>query len=235
MKIIYPYIIFIFLCISSLQAQDNNLIIGLEGKYHLPIGSLSNRFNGGVGGTFYIGTQVSEKWTWAGKLEYYRLDDENRDKLFKKVEAEVDGKLTVFNIPLENLSLDLTVIGLSAEAKYNILRTDMFETDLNIGFGFFYWESERSEYKDEVSIKDAQDQDVTIANIDVPNLFQKDWSGALNLGLDFNVKLIEPVWFNANVNYRLLITELWPTLALDLENVSGLQFINVGSGVRIKL
>lgn len=235
MKNTYSYIFILCLIFSSLNAQKGSIILGLEGNYNLPVGTLSDRFNAGIGGTFYVGTQASDDWTWVGKVSYLKLDDENTDKLFKKVEAEVNEQLEVFDVPLDGLTLELTVVGLSAEAKYNILRSGIFETDLNLGFGFYYWESSRSEYREEVFIEDAQGEQVPIANFDVPRLFQKDWSGALNFGLDININIIESLWFTTSSNYSLLITELWPTLALDLENVSGLQYFNFRSGFRIKL
>jgi hypothetical protein len=235
MNRILAYILLSLLSITSLFAQEGNLIFGGEANYNLPVGSLADRFNPGIGGSFYIGSQVSDKWTWVGKFEYMKFDDENYDELFKKIEAEVDEKMQVFKIPLSDLEMELLVAGLSAEARYTLIRNSYFETNLNFGFGFYYWESKRGEYKDEITVEDSSGQNVTIANLDVPELFQKDWSGTINIGIDFNVKIIEPVLINAGVNYKLLISELWPTLALDLENVSGLQFIKIGGGVKIKL
>ena len=66
----------------------------------------------------------------------------------------------------------------------------------------------------------------------MPASRQEDWSGTLNLGLDAAVKLVDPVWLVAGVDYKLIVGELWQTLDLDLENVAGMQFVSFRVGLR---
>jgi hypothetical protein len=132
--------------------------------------------------------------------------------------------------------MELSVAGFTAEAKYKLFKEDFFETDINLGFGFYYWNYERGSFNDSLFVDTTGNGDLALVEVlDVPSLNQKDWSGGLNAGLDFNIKVFEPVWLNFSVNYKFIIAELWPTLALNMENVSGLQFVDFRAGINLRL
>jgi hypothetical protein len=237
MKFKYFFIaVLTFLCFNDILAQSKSFIIGADANYNLPLGTLSERLKGAFGGIVYAGKKVSDSWTWTGKLEYFKLTKVNKDKRFKTIEAEIGGEISSYTFPLPNLKMDLTVAGLLAEAKYNLLKTEIFTTDVNIGFGFYFWEHFRSSYFDSLKVDTSGSGNfVLVEELKVPSLRQKDWSGGINLGVDFNVLLFDPLWMNLSGNYKLIIGELWPTLELNLENVSGLQFIDFRAGIRLNL
>lgn len=225
-----------FILFSTLTFAQNKYIIGAGANYFLPVGSLADRMNGAFGGWIFAGKQINESWTWVGKLEYFKLTDVNEDKMFKVVETNFNNANQTVTFALPGISMELTVFGFTAEAKYKLLKTEFIETDLNLGFGFYNWNHDRGSYQDSLFIDTTGTGTFLLVDvINVPSLNQKDWSGGLNAGLDFNVNLFEPVWLNLSVNYKLIITELWPTLDLNLENISGLQFFDFRAGINLRL
>lgn len=228
-------IVFLFSFIL-LKAQNNQWIIGADANYNLPVGGLADRMEGNFGGLFYAGKQVSADWTWVGKFEYFKLTEVNKDEMYKVVKAEINDVITDFRFELPLLEMELTIAGLTVEARYNVFTSELIQTDLNFGFGFYFWEFRRSGYNDSLKIDTTGSGDFLVAEVlDVPALFQKDWSGGINAGLDVNINLFEPLSLNFGANYKLIIGELWPALSLNLENVSGMQFIDFRAGFRVKL
>lgn len=216
-------------------AQNQDWIVGANTNYNIPVAGLANRLEGNFGGLIYAGKKTDSKWTWLGKFEYFRLTDANKDKMFKIVKADINNNSNDYKFELPLLKMDLTVAGLSVEARYNLFSNEILETDLNFGFGFYYWEHFRSSYYDSLLVDTSgTGSTVLVELLDVPSLRQKDWSGGINLGVDFNIIVFDPVSLNFGVNYKLIIGELWPTLSLNLENVSGLQFIDLRAGFRVK-
>ena len=101
---------------------------------------------------------------------------------------------------LPGIEMELQLAGFTAEAKYKLFKTDLFETDLNLGFGFYYWNYDRGNYTDSLFADTTGSGDLVVVDIiNVPALNQKDWSGGLNAGLDFNINMFEPVWLNLSV------------------------------------
>jgi len=236
MRLSIKIFLFVFFTLSQLFLAQDKYIIGAGGNYNLPVGSLADRMNGSFGGWFYAGKQVSDNWTWVGKFEYFKLDEVNQDQMYKIVETNINGVNQDLRFELPGIKMDLTVAGFTAEAKYKLFKTDLFETDLNLGFGFYYWSYDRGSYTDSLLADTTGSGNLVVVDIiNVPALNQKDWSGGLNAGLDFNVYLFEPVWLNLSANYKLIIAELWPTLDLNLENVSGLQFFDFRAGINLRL
>jgi len=220
---------------ASLFGQDK-FIIGAGSNYNMPFGSLTDRMNGAFGGWFYAGKQVSDVWTWVGKLEYFKLSSVNEDNMFKVVRTNINDVIEDKIFPLPGITMELSMIGFTAEAKYKLFNTDFLETDLNLGFGFYHWNYDRGSYQDSFFVDTTGTGTFQLVDvIDVPSTNQKDWSGGLNAGVDFNINVFEPVWFNLSVNYKLIIAELWPTLDLNLENVSGLQFFDFRAGINLRL
>lgn len=171
-----------------------------------------------------------------GKFEHFKLTDVNEDKMYKVIETNFNHANQTLTFALPEISMEPTIIGFTAEAKYKLLKTDFLETYLNLGFGFYNWNYDRGSYKDSLFAYTIGTGTFLLVDvIDVPSLNQKDWSGGLNLGLDFSINVFEPVWLNLSANYKLIIAELWPTLDLNLENVSGFQFIDFRTGINLRL
>lgn len=230
------FFIVVLFCGGLTNAQNNNWIIGAGSNYNLPLAGMADRMEGAFGGFLYAGKQTSESWKWFGKIEYFKLSDVNKEMMFKVVQADINDVTGNYRFELPLLEMELTSAGLSVEAKYNLFRSDFFEADLNFGFGFYYWEYSRSGYKDSLFVDSTGNGDLLLVEfLNVPPLFQKDWSGGINIGTDINILLFDPMAFSFGFNYKLIIGELWPALSLNLENVSGMQFIDLRAGLRIIL
>ena len=236
MKKVLFSLIFISLFSQISYSQSEMWIVGANSTYNIPLGNLANRMEANLGGIIYAGKKLNSGWTWVGKFEYLKLNKVNKDKMFKFVKSDVDGTPEDYKFDLPYLKMDLTVAGLSAEARYNLLTTSFIEANLNFGFGFYYWEHFRSGYQDSLFITSAGNNNpLLVEYLDVPPLRQKDWSGGINLGADINILIFDPVSLNFGFNYKIIIGELWPTLSLNLENVSGMQFFDVRAGFHVKL
>jgi hypothetical protein len=233
MKKILLFILFI----SNLAfAQNEFFIVGGGGGLYSPFGSLSDRFNSTIGFELQAGKRISEKWTWIGKLEYLKFDDVNNETLVLRKEVEVNGSPTSFDIPLGNVDMELEIIGLTANAGYSIFSNEIIDAKFNFGFGLFRWISKRSNYSDSLFVDTSGTGGLKLADVlNVPAVSQTDWSGGFNIGLDASVKVFEPVWIYVSADYKAVISELYPTLNLNLENVSTFQMLNGKIGVRLKL
>jgi hypothetical protein len=217
----------------SLFGQANPFIAGLKGSFYTPIGSLSNRFLSTYGGSVYFGQSISQNWTWKGEVEYLDFNKVNSDRLFITRKITVKEKDQAFKLPLPKLYMDLKIYGLSAQAQYKLFNWDFFSTDLSFGFGIYRWKSIRSSYYDTLRV-DTWGGVLDVAILKVPEITQQDWSGGFNLGLDLEIKMIEPIWINFGAYYKAIIGELWPTLNLDLENVSTFQMLHMHIGINAR-
>lgn len=232
-KIILFHLLSTILFMNTVSAQSNSFVAGANSSILFPIGSLSNRFFSTFGGSAFFGKQMNNNWTWCGKLEYFSFEKENSDKLFLTRKFVINEKENTYKLPLPKLSMDLKIAGLSAVANYNIIGTNFFTTDLTFGFGIYYWESTRSSYYDTLRI-DTSGGFIDAVILNVPAITQQDWSGGFNLGLDVDVKIVDPIWLNFGANYKVVIGELWAALNLDLENVSTFQMFDLRFGIKAK-
>lgn len=233
MKKILSFIIALVIFSTISFSQQNDFIGGVNVSSYLPIGSFANRFENTFGGSFYFGKKISEKWTWYGKLEYMKFDDLNSEKLVVKKTVLVGSSEKEFTIPLEQLKMNMEILGISANADVNIFRTENFEGNVNLGFGIFWWRNFREKFDDSLFVKDDNGNDLFADYITVPELTQGEWSGGFNAGLSFGVKVFDPVWFTVGANYKAVIGELWSALALEIENVSTFQMLDTKAGIKI--
>lgn len=222
----------LMLLVAGASAQSGTFVAGGGAVYQLPVGSLADRFHGAAGGMIYAGQQMDADWTWIGRLEHVELTDLNSDKLTKRVTRQEIGGSSVHSFPMPSLSMSLKATGLTAVGKYNLFRESFVESDLQIGFGFTHWTFQRGSYRDSLFI-DSSGTKIRVLDLAVPSNTQTDWSGTLIAGVNADVRIVEPVWLSIGVNYTLIIGELWQALALDMENVSGMQFLSVRSGLHV--
>jgi hypothetical protein len=235
MKKIIAYLILILITSNLQSFGQKKYIIGAEANGLLPIGTLSERFENTFGGSVYFGQQMTEKWAWTGKFEMFEFDKVNSEKLYKKVSTVFNNVTKTYKVPLNKMKMNLSVIGISAEGKYRFIELNGFSSNINIGFGIYNWKSIRNTYKDSLFVDTSGTGTlVNVENLDVPRLSQVDWSGGITFGLDFVYYFIEPVAIVLSGNYKLIIAELWPTLRLNLENVSGIQMFDLRVGLRYR-
>lgn len=215
-------------------AQSLGALLGGEASYTAPTGSFAKRMRPSV--TYRLTGREAHynNPRWGGFVEYARFDEENRDRLSVKRLDTLNGVPRELVFPLKPFDMVLTSYGAGVTMNYAVLTTPAAELSAFASFGVHYWEFDRAAYLDSIRI-DTGSVAPKLKLLDVlrvPELHQKDWSGALHVGLDADITLFSPVILTAGVRYRILLAELWPTLEMDLENVSGIQSLSVSVGLQ---
>lgn len=214
-------------------AQSDNYFAGGGVSYLFPVGGLANRYKPTISGSIYFGKSVSEKWSWYGKVEYFKFDKENTDKLFLTRSLTVRGVTDKYKLSIPKLVMELSAVGITVNANYKLLSSDVTEGNLTIGFGVYNWKDDRGEYYDSLFYTIPNDTTFLALYLNVPQKTLNDWSGGFNLGVDFSYQVFNPIWINISANYKAILGELWPTLSLDLENVSTFQMFDARAGIKI--
>ena len=231
-NIAYIFLI-IFIFSNFIIAQEKVNSFGYSGSYLIPTGTLASRFKPAGGINLFYGFRSSESWEWFGKFEFINFNKENRNKLKIKRNINIGGTEFTRTFDLPKLETNLKIYGASANANSNIVDIGFLRTELTFGFGIYRWESFRSGYFDTLRV-DTLGNTYDAVILKVPPLKQLDWSGGFSAGLNLSTKIIEPVWFIINANYKAIIGELWATLDLDLENVSVFQMYEIRLGILAK-
>jgi hypothetical protein len=216
-------------------AQGGLLRVTAYGSWNAPIGALSERFLSAPGAVLQFALKQGNP-QWGGSLEYLEFTRENTEKLSltRSVTDTASGTDQTYALPLPLLGMSLKAWGVTANASVGIWTDEFIETRVSVGFGIYYWKSFRSEYYDTLKVQSASGPLVAEV-LAVPENRQEDWSGGFSLGVDLSVRVVHPVSIVAGGRYRAIIGELWPALALDLENVSTFQMVELRAGLSVDL
>lgn len=209
-------------------------VVGVEVGFVIPLGGLSDRVKPGWSGALLLQPPSDDKPRWGARLEMLSFTDENRDALVLKRKKEVAGVEEIFSLPLSGLDVSVQAVGLLATGTFPAFAGEYIEADGSFAFGFYRWTSVRGSFGGTL-VADSLGTPVTLAILNVPENRQQEWSGGFELGADVRVRAFEPVWFSLGMRYKMIIGELWPALALDMENVSGLQMLDVRLGLHARL
>ncbi len=230
--------IVILVSLASLSAMAQvgmgALAIGAEGFYTLPIGGLDARFTQGMGGALLLRDAAGSGQKWGFRLEYLAFRESDQKSLSIERKRDIGAGSQDFSVPLSGVTMSLSSIGFLVTSTHPVLQEGSFGMDLGYGFGFYRWRYDRSALSDTVMV-DSAGTSVAIDILDVPSLSQQDWSGGFEAGFDIRLDATESVWISLSGRYRLIIGELWPTLDLDLENVSGMQMVDIRLGLHARL
>ncbi len=171
---------------------------------------------------------------WGGFAEYAVFDKENTDALFIKRKDTLNGTVRDLTFPLRSFDMKMEYFALGVTANYNMVSTAVADLNATVGFGIYQWNFTRAAYFDSVKVDTGTTSQKfkLIEYIQVPALSQRDWSGGLDLGVDAELTLFSPVLLSVGIKYQIILGELWPTLKLDLENVSGIQSFQFTAGVK---
>jgi len=219
---------------AGTAAQPLGVLLGADASYTAPAGSFAKRSKPAL--TYRLTGRETHynNPRWGGYVEYARFEEENRDRLSVKRLDTLNGVPRELVFPLKPFDMVLTSYGAGVTMNYAVVTTPAAELSAYAAFGIHYWEFDRASYVDSIRI-DTGSVAPKLKLLDVlrvPELHQKDWSGALHVGLDADITLFSPVILTAGVRYRILLAELWPTLEMDLENVSGIQSVSVSVGLQ---
>lgn len=220
----------------QLKAQKLSVVTGAEFSQIIPSGRLSERFQNTFSAAVFAGKQTSEKWTWYGRAEYMKFDKENMDKLILNKTELIGVKKVQFSAPLKDMELQLEIAGLSANARYRVFSSRFVDLNADMGFGVYRWTFKRN-HIDSVSVDTSATSGV-VKNFTIlrnaPAASQNDWSGGFNAGLSAEIKLMEPLAISISANYKNILGELWPALALRMESVSSFQMFDLKAGIIYK-
>ena len=212
------------------RAQSQPISIGASASFLAPVGSLAYRFRSTVGGCLEITPSSGGQPVWSGSFEYFAFDRENTDKLILTRKVQDAGMEREFKIPLSLLTMKLEAIGVGANARFNLVTVGKIEANLDLGFGVYRWFFSRSGYYDTLRVSTSTGP--AIAEIlRVPEVTQQDWSGGFHGGAEVTVPVVEPVSVHLGARYKVIVGELWPALALDLDNVSTLRMLEIRFGI----
>jgi len=232
---ILTVLIILSACVSLIYPQNNRFVVTAGGSYLVPIGTLGDRLKPTAGGSIGFGQEVSKTWTWIGKFEYFKFTKVNAEKLFIKRKITTNNVEKEYTIPIPKLVMDLETGGLSVNAVVKVADYDYLVANINAGFGIYNWRSMRSEYYDSLYVAGDSSSMIFAGYLDVPAKEQMDWSGGITAGVNVDVSIYGPLWLGVGANYKVIMGELWPTLKLDLENVSGFQMGEVYAGLKVYL
>lgn len=233
-KIIITSILFL-ISFQFSNAQDK-YFIGAEASYIIPLGTLADRYAPGYGLSVTAGEVTNSSWNWSGRFEYIRFSKENEEQLNVRRRYTIGGVQKDIGIPLKSLVMDLKAFGLTANLTYDFLDFSFVKAQASVGFGIYRWENLRGTVKDSL-FADTSGTGVHsfVEYLSVPENKQMDWSGGFYAGLKFDIPVYEPAGIIISSQYKGIIGELWPALALDLENVSVFQLLDTKVTVYIKL
>ncbi len=209
-------------------------VVGVEGGIAVPLGSLSNRVSAGWSGGVLFQPAGDDEPHWGARLEMLTFTKENTKALVLRRKKEVSGVDRVFELPLTGLDVNVQAVGVLAIGTVPVFRSDLIEADGSFGFGFYRWASLRGAFKGTL-VADSAGTSVPLAILNVPENRQQEWSGGFEVGSDIRIRAFEPLWLSLGLRYKLIIGELWPALALDMENVSGMQMVDVRIGLHARL
>lgn len=224
----------ILLLLSTGLLAQGKYFAGAGYSYLTPVGELKNRFSPGYGASVFFGKDMSAKWTLSGKLEYLVFDKINEDKMNIKREYLIGTQNKSFSYPIKSLKMDLKAYGASFQADYHIFRDTWYDVKLNLGFGIYKWNFSRGSYSDSLYAPDTAGVSKLQEALQVPTLDQDDWSGTFNVGAEFGVQIVDPLWFSISAGYKNILGELWSTLKLDFENVASMQMIDIQATLRAR-
>jgi len=176
--------------------------ISAQYQYAIPISSLGKWFKPTPSSfSLSLGKFTSEQWFWEIKAEMIQYLDENSDKLY-----------------YDDLDLKLEIYGIGVQSKYFLFQNQSrFQPYATGSAGIYRWFCHRGEYQLEDRL--------------VPQRDQNDWSWGFSFGIGSDFFVFKKLALSTKVDYQIIIGELWPALALRLENVSGFQCMKASVGV----
>jgi hypothetical protein len=224
----------VLFAVTMASAQDRDYSVGASGTMSLPTSALAKRFVAAPGGLFYFFINRGTP-QWGGAVEYTKFSKlADNLSVSRPITDTANGvpQKTYYTIPIPKIEMSLEIFGASLQARYEVVRFGDLLVNAGFGAGIYRWTFKRNEYRDSLRAQTPRGER-TAAVVNVPALEQQDWSGGFNVGTDILFRVLDPVSINVGARYKLIIGELWPTLALDLEGVSTMQMLDLRAGISI--
>ena len=186
--------------------------IAVQGALSQPVGGLSDWFKPAMNYSIAAGKQYNENWFLEGLIEYGKYDEEN-------LSGYAAGKL----------DLELEYYGIVINGRYRIFQISLFKPYLNLGGGIYSWTGIRGEVQ--------ADSTVLPYVPHIPENKRQETNWGFRAGIGTEILMIKSLGIDANIYYRFIVGDLFPTLQpnIELEGVSGIQSLNYSITMRYYL
>ncbi|MGB9773509.1 MAG: hypothetical protein ACP5JH_06635 [Bacteroidota bacterium] len=217
MRKLAPLFVSLVVLTNSFAQRTDHWTISVIGSYALPVGSLNSLFVGTSAYGFKIGRYTDKNFLWELKLELMRFTESNRNSLSPLVR--------------DDLSLHLDVYGASVEGTYFLGATESFVQPYITGSaGMYRWFYTRGSHY--AVAKDSAGNEVLDTAHYLDSFKQMDWSAGFSLGAGLGANLGPNFELYSDVRYKIIVGEIWQTLALGIDNVSAMQMAILSIGLR---
>lgn len=231
MKTIKYFLAVVIVFLASDIYRSQNLFIELSPYYQIPVGSLSDRFEPVISYSLTFGKEQKNSKILSFRFNYSDFNKTNDDVYTLKKKYDVSGTQQLYKVKINKYEMSMKVGSGSIEWGLPVLKQNSFSLYGFVGAGIYYWDFKRNAFKDSIFVKINDTTSAFAEYINVPKLRQTEWSGGFNLGIKAYYDFLTNVGFMIGADYRVVIAELWPTLKINLENVSGFQTLEIKAGV----
>ena len=222
-------IIILFVVFTNNYSQ--NIFVETSIAYVAPVGSLSERFKPAYDFAITLGREQKNKKLISFKFDYINYYKVNKNIYKLKKVYDVSGSSQTYIINIKEYDMNMKIAAGSIEWGLPLVQMNNFATYTSIGAGIYYWDFNRAPFKDSIYVSVNDSVSAFAEFIDVPKLRQTDWNGGFNLGLKSYYYFMPSFGIMICFDYRLIIAEMWPTLKINLENVSGFQTLETKIGL----
>jgi hypothetical protein len=187
---------------SEIRAQSS-WRVSIHSQYVHPAGSLGNWFSPTTA-SYGFALSRGGKPGWLTSLRVEKTEFTRGNKC---------------SLTYDDLDLNLKMYAARLDWRYDPFKNRRHvKPFLTWDIGLYRWYADRGAY-------DLTDPE-TGSTIYVPSRNQRDWSWGGGIGAGAEFSIMKHFGVAVSMKYRIIIGELWPALALDLENVSGFQMID---------
>jgi len=186
------------------MAQDQTWVgAGTETVY--PFAGLHERFEPIHTNTFSAGWRQDEKSRIMLQYRFMDFNQINREK-----------------VPFDSLYMSLENYSGGLLYQYEILKpVSWFTFYIQAGITLNHWTFNRDAFYTVIQPDSVDTFVPTIVDLEEHNRTDWSWGGKAGLGFEFSpIRWVNIGWHG---NAHLIAAELWPMLAINLENVSGLK------------
>jgi opacity protein-like surface antigen len=205
------------LCMFAMpaEAQERSRIgVFVQGVGVQPIFGLNERFDPHATFSVGVGQWMPDALTYV-EVRYQQYSFGQRDQ----VTLREDTLRPAYDTSVLGMGLEMRGAGVFMQRSLSAGRA--FRPFLLGGITLHHWEESRAEVFDE-------EIGLNVPMLERPN----QWSAGFTGGVGSEFYLMRSAALNVGVNYSIVMGELWPTLALGLENVSTFHYVTAGVGLR---
>ena len=195
---------------ANAQDFEDRFSVSIDAQAVIPVFGLADRFDPFPTVSLGIGRRTNANTLWEVRLQRYKFPRADQISLLP------DSTRSPAVADSLELSLEIIGGGLFMHRYFN--DSGRIRPFAVIGGGFYYWTDIRGAFENE--------------HLLIERSKRSQWSGGAHAGLGSEYFFTDRFALQAVIDYTIMFGELWPTLALGLENVSTFQFASGRLGLR---